>query len=551
MAIIDEAVAWRDADFDPDSREQLAELLRRSESRDPDISRPAVEEIERAFAGTLQFGTAGLRGPIGPGPARMNRVVVSRAAAGCARWLRSEGITSGRVIVGYDARHKSADFALDTAQIFAGAGFEVLLTDEPTPTPLIAFGIRHYGCVAGIVVTASHNPPSDNGYKVYLGDGSQIIPPTDTQIAARIAEVAAEDLSQLPRSDERTIIGDDLRDAYVARLQQVIPANSPKKLTWVHTSMHGVGARVVRQAARTLGFPRPVEVSEQSDPDPEFPTVSFPNPEEPGAIDLAIALARYSEADVVIANDPDADRCAVAAKIDGDWRMLTGDELGALLGDDVLRRQVPGVLANSVVSSTMLRDMTRAAGRQHATTLTGFKWIGRVPDLAFGYEEAIGYCCDPSAVSDKDGISAAMTVLRIVGELKAEGKTLQHRLDDIYRRYGVYATSQLALRVADLSIIAQAMATLRANPPSMLLDEPVAVTDLLLGDTGLPPTDAIDLTSGRVHVVARPSGTEPKLKCYLEVRLDPADDVRLARSHAAELLERLRQEMSVALGIEG
>lgn len=550
MAIIDEAIAWRDADFDPDTKAQLAELISSSESSNSDVSRPAIEAIESAFAGTLQFGTAGLRGQLGPGPARMNRVVVTRAAAGFARWLQGEGTTSGKVIVGYDARYKSADFALDTAQIFAGAGFDVLLTDEPTPTPLIAFGIQHYGCVAGIVVTASHNPPQDNGYKVYLGDGSQIVPPVDGQIAARIAEVATEDLAALPRSDERTIIGDDLRDAYVARLQQLVGADAPTDVSWVHTSMHGVGARVVRQAARTLGFPKPVEVSEQSAPDPDFPTVSFPNPEEPGAIDLALSLARHTEADVVVANDPDADRCAVAARMDGDWRMLTGDELGALLGDDAIRRGVPGVLANSVVSSTLLRDMARDAGREHQTTLTGFKWIGRVPNLGFGYEEAIGYCCDPQAVPDKDGISAAMTVLRITAELKAEGKTIQNRLDEIARYYGVYATSQLAVRVADLSIITQAMARLRGNPPSMLLDEPVTVADLLPGSPELPPTDAIELTGPRVHVVARPSGTEPKLKCYLEVRMDPSEDVSRSREAAADLLRQLRQEMAAALGVD-
>lgn len=550
MAIIDEAIAWRDEDIDPDTQAQLADLISKSESSNSDVSRPAIEAIESAFAGTLQFGTAGLRGRLGPGPARMNRVVVTRAAAGFVRWLQGQGTTSGKVIVGYDARYKSADFALDTAQIFAGAGFDVLLTDEPTPTPVIAFGIQHYDCVAGIVVTASHNPPEDNGYKVYLGDGSQIVPPTDTQIAALIADVASEGIQRLPRSDERTIIGDDLRDAYVARLQQLVEEEAPRDVSWVHTSMHGVGARVVRQAARTLGFPKPVEVSEQSAPDPDFPTVSFPNPEEPGAIDLALSLARHTEADVVVANDPDADRCAVAARMDGDWRMLTGDELGALLGDDALRRGVPGVLANSVVSSTLLRTMARDAGREHQTTLTGFKWIGRVPNLGFGYEEAIGYCCDPQAVPDKDGISAAMTVLRITAELKAEGKTIQNRLDEIARRYGVYATSQLAVRVADLSIIAQAMARLRGNPPAALLGEPVTVADLLPGSPKLPPTDAIELTGPRVHVVARPSGTEPKLKCYLEVRMDPSDDVSRSREAAADLLRQLRQEMATALGVD-
>lgn len=551
MALIDDAIAWRDADIDPATREQLDGLIAASESQDPEVSRAAVEHLQVAFAGPLHFGTAGLRGPIGPGPGAMNRVVVTQAAAGFAQWLTDEGFGGGKVIVGYDARHRSADFARDTAEVFAGAGFEVILTDEPTPTPVVAFGIQHYGCVAGVVVTASHNPPADNGYKVYLGDGSQIVPPTDTQIASRIADVATGAWRTLERSDARVVVGDDLRDAYVARIREIIPADSPKELVWVHTAMHGVGARVIRQAAAAVGFPKPIEVAEQSEPDPDFPTVTFPNPEEPGAIDLALSLAKHEEADVVIANDPDADRCAVAAKVDGEWRMLTGDELGGLLGDDAIRRGVPGTFANSVVSSTLLGTMARAAGRDHRTTLTGFKWIGRVPDLAFGYEEAIGYCCDSRAVPDKDGISAAMTVLRIVGELKAEGLTLADRLDEIARAHGLHATNQLSVRVADLSIIAAAMQKLRANPPATLLGDPVAVRDLSGGADGLPPTDAIELTGDRVHVVARPSGTEPKLKCYLEVRMPPADDVAASRREAALLLAELRRDMAAALGVDG
>ncbi|RRD44752.1 phospho-sugar mutase [Tessaracoccus sp. OH4464_COT-324] len=547
MALLDEAAAWRDADPDPQTKAELDQLIRDAQSPDPGRSAEALSELTDAFRGPLEFGTAGLRGKLGPGPNRMNRVVVIRAAAGFARWLRAQG-SIGRVIVGYDARHKSADFARDTAEVFAGAGFDVLLTDEPTPTPVVAFGIQHFGCVAGVVVTASHNPPADNGYKVYLGDGSQIIPPTDAQIAAEIATVAAS--GQPPAvSEARTIVGDELREAYVNRLAEVIGPDAPKELRWVHTSMHGVGARLIRQAARRLGFPKPVEVAEQSAPDPDFPTVAFPNPEEPGAIDLALALARHEDADVVIANDPDADRCAVAAKVDGRWRMLSGDELGAILGYDALRRQVPGTFANSIVSSTLLRTMASAAGREHRTTLTGFKWIGRVPDLAFGYEEAIGYCCDSRAVPDKDGISAAMTVLRIVAELKREGRELADLLDEIARRFGLHATSQLSVRVADLGIIAGAMDRLRSAPPAELLGEPVVVSDLAEGKEGLPPTNGIELTGERVHVVARPSGTEPKLKCYLEVRLPRTDDVSVARAEGGELLSRLRAEMADALGI--
>ena len=547
MELIEQARQWREQDLDPDTRAELDQLIVQASADNEEIAAQAVDELAVAFAGPLEFGTAGLRGKIGPGPARMNRVVVTQAAAGFARWLEANGHGGGKVIVGYDARHKSSDFARDTAEIFRGAGFEVLLTDEPTPTPVVAFGIQHYGCVAGIVVTASHNPPQDNGYKVYLGDGSQIVPPTDAEIAAQIADVAAGDWPSLPREDGWTIVGDDLREAYVARVATLVPEAGDVR--WVHTAMHGVGSRVVRMAAERAGFQPANEVTEQAEPNPDFPTVSFPNPEEPGAIDLALQLASETDADVVIANDPDADRCAVATKIAGAWRMLTGDELGSLLGDDAIRRGVPGVLANSVVSSTLLRTMAEASSRVHRTTLTGFKWIGRVPELGYGYEEAIGYCVDPEAVPDKDGIATAMTVLRLVGELKADGLTIADRLDEIMRTYGLHATSQLSVRVADLSIIADAMARLRANPPASLLGEPVTVTDLTDGLGDLPGTDAVLIEGEYVRVVCRPSGTEPKLKCYLQVRFDPGNE--LPHSEASEKLQRLRSEIAGVLGIEG
>ena len=546
------ATAWRDADIDPDTREELDHLIVQAQANNDDLRSGALAELTSAFAGPLEFGTAGLRGKIGPGPSRMNRVVVTQAAAGFAAWLKEQGLGGGKVIVGHDARYKSDEFAQDTAEIMAGAGFEVLWTDVPIPTPVVAFGIRHFGCVAGVVVTASHNPPQDNGYKVYLGDGSQIVPPTDAQIAAHIAGVAEGDWAGLPRSEARTDVTADLLRAYIARAASLYPAEAPRDLVWVHTAMHGVGAETVRAVAEAIGLPAANEVAEQAEPNPDFPTVAFPNPEEKGAIDLALALAEEKGADVVIANDPDADRCAVAAVVDGTWQMLTGDELGSLLGDDAIQRGVPGVFANSFVSSTLLGRMAKAAGREHRTTLTGFKWIGRVPDLAFGYEEAIGYCVDSSAVRDKDGITAAVTVLRIAAELKAEGHTLVDRLGDIFRANGLTATTQLSVRVADLSLIADAMARLRANPPSKLLGEPVTVTDLSAGSEALPPTDAVELTGPSLHVVARPSGTEPKLKCYLEVRLpvEESQDLESAQRRGAELLGQLRSEMAAALGVE-
>ena len=346
-------------------------------------------------------------------------------------------------------------------------------------------------------------------------------------------------------------MGDDLIGAYVSRAVE-LASTVPDDVTWVYTAMHGVGTRVVRRLVEQAGLPEFIGVSEQLEPDPDFPTVSFPNPEEPGALDLALDRARCQDADVVIASDPDADRCAVAAVIDGQWRMLTGDELGTLLGDDALRRGVDGVYANSIVSSTALATLASTAGKQHRTTLTGFKWIGRVPGLAFGYEEAIGYCCDPARVPDKDGITALARILRLVGELKANGQTINDRLDEIWRRIGLFRTSQLAVRVTDMSIISDAMDTLRATPPTTLLDGPVSVRDLLdpNNDSGLPEQNAIELSGERVHVVARPSGTEPKLKVYLEVRSSDTDDLAAAKTRVDEQMVRLRAEMSAALGLQ-
>ena len=435
--------AWRDQDPDAATAAALESLLAKADAGDAD----AVAELTDAFAGPLTFGTAGLRGAFGPGPARMNRVVVSRAAAGLARYLLAKGLEGGRVVIGYDARYNSDIFAADTAEIMAAAGLSPLLCSRPLPTPVVAFGIKHFECVAGVVVTASHNPPQDNGYKVYLGDGSQIIPPADTEIAAEIAAVAKHPVGDIPRSDDYPLVGDELVDAYVRRAASLVGRDAPRDLTWVYTAMHGVGAAIVDAVVEASGFPAPHRVAEQSEPDPAFPTVSFPNPEEPGAIDLALALARATGADLAIANDPDADRCAMAAVIGGSWRMLSGDELGSLLADDAMRRGTRGTYACSVVSSTLLSTMAAANGHPFTTTLTGFKWIGRVPDLAFGYEEAIGYCTDSAAVPDKDGITTLVRLLALVARLKAEGITVADRLDDIARRYGLHLTSQLSFRV--------------------------------------------------------------------------------------------------------
>ena len=541
----DQVIAWRDQDPDVATSAALDELLSRAEAGDE----AALAELTDAFAGPLAFGTAGLRGPLGPGPARMNRIVVSQAAAGLAAHLGALGLAGGRVIVGYDARYNSEVFATDTAQILAGAGFLPLLCSRPLPTPVVAFGIRHFECVAGVVVTASHNPPQDNGYKVYLGDGSQIIPPSDSQIAAHIAEVASRPVADIARSDDYPFVDAELVDAYVERAASLVPADAPRDLTWVYTAMHGVGAAVVDAVVAAAGFPPPHRVAEQIEPDPAFPTVASPNPEEPGAIDLALALARQVGADVAIANDPDADRCALAAVVDGHWRMLSGDELGTLLADDALRRGVSGTYACSVVSSTLLGTMAAAHGQPFTTTLTGFKWIGRVPDLAFGYEEAIGYCTDAAAVPDKDGITTLVRLVALVAGLKDEGRTVADRLDEIALRYGVHLTSQLSFRVADVQLIADAMARVRAVPPTVLAGEPVTARDLASGSADLPPTDGMLFAGESVRVVVRPSGTEPKLKCYLQVRLGVGSDLASDRARAGDLMTQARADMARALGL--
>ncbi len=547
MSPLEAARAWLATDPDATTRSQLERLI-----ADATAGRSeALAELTAAFSGPLTFGTAGLRGAMGPGPNRMNRVVVAQAAAGIGAWLTEHGHAGSRVLIGYDARTNSDAFARESAELLAGAGFETLLAQHYLPTPVVAFGIRHLGCTAGIVVTASHNPAADNGYKVYLGDGSQIIPPTDVEMATHIASFPVAGLAELPRSQNYQLIGDELLTAYVKHAASLINPDAPRELSWVHTAMHGVGATAIRALASAAGFPAPAEVAAQAEPDPAFPTVAFPNPEETGAIDLALELATEVDADIVVANDPDADRCAVATVVDGGWRMLTGDELGLLLADHMLRRGTPGVLASSVVSSRALAALARARGRDYVVTLTGFKWIGRVPDLAFGYEEAIGYCVDASTVPDKDGLTAALMVLELTAQLKAQGSSLAQQLDELTAELGLYATGALSIRVADLSLIGQGMARLRANPPTALLGIPVSFIDLAPGSALLPPTDAVVLESDEVRVVVRPSGTEPKLKCYLEVVLPPERSQvgEAARFAASVRLARLREEMRDLLGI--
>jgi phosphomannomutase len=479
----------------------------------------------------------------------MNRVVVSHVTAALATYLINHGLAGGKVIIGFDARRNSDVFARDSAEIMAGGGFEVMVTAGPLPTPVVAFGIRHFGCVAGIVVTASHNPPQDNGYKVYLGDGSQIVPPADAEISARIDEVAKRSLDDVPRSRSYEVIGPGLVDAYVDRIVSSVLTDTPRQLRWVYTPLHGVGGSLVERVVEACGFPPARVVAEQAEPDPRFPTVAFPNPEEPGAIDLAITEAQRIDADLVIANDPDADRLGAAVVLDGHWRMLRGDELGVLLGEDALRRGVQGTYACSIVSGSQLSAITAAYGQPFVYTLTGFKWIGRVPGLVYGYEEAIGYCVDPEAVPDKDGISALARLLTLAAGLKAEGQSIPERLDEIARRYGISETDQMSFRVQDVKTITGAMARLRARTPLTLAGQPTSVIDLAQGTEQLPATDAILMNGETIRAVVRPSGTEPKLKCYLEVRLSPSQsaDLDAARANARSTLERIRSEISAVL----
>jgi phosphomannomutase len=543
--LLDRARAWLADDPDPQTRDELAALVEASDTGDAE----ATADLEDRFAGTLEFGTAGLRGALGAGPNRMNRVVVTRAAAGLAAYLRDTGAT-GPVVIGFDARHNSDVFARDTAEVMTGAGFDALVMPRPLPTPLLAYAIRALGCSAGVMVTASHNPPQDNGYKVYLGDGSQIVPPADAEIASRIAAVGA--LTDVPRGTPGTVLDEEIVTRYTTSVTD-LAGGGPRDLDIVYTPLHGVGGSLTAEVLERAGFPAPRVVAAQAEPDPDFPTVAFPNPEEPGAMDLAMALASESGADLVVANDPDADRCAAAVAGPHGWRMLRGDEVGAILGAALLARGRGGTYAASIVSSTLLGKLAAAAGQPYAETLTGFKWISRVPGLVFGYEEALGYCVDPGSVRDKDGISALLLLCEVAAALKAEGRTLLDLLDDIATTHGLHATDQLSARFSDLSEIGAAMDRLRADPPETLGGFAVeGVDDLSLGSAALPPTDGLRYRlAGGARVIVRPSGTEPKVKCYLEVvvPVDPEDGVDAARIAAVGRLDALRDDVRTAAGI--
>jgi phosphomannomutase len=495
------------------------------------------------FNGFLQFGTAGLRGPNGPGPSCMNRAVVGRTAAGIAQYMKKRGLT--RVVIGRDARHGSYEYAMESAEIFSGAGCEVFILPRALPTPVLAYATKALSADIGIMVTASHNPPADNGYKVYVGpttDGvsyacSQIINPTDGFIADEIAAITK--LSTQPRGTQWEVLEERVIDEYISRTATL--GKKPGALRIVYTAMHGVGTQTISEVFKKAGFPDLILVREQAEPDPDFPTVAFPNPEEPGAIDLALATARSQNADLVIANDPDADRCAAAIKDrDGQWRMLRGDELGVIFGEWIARSAPTGTFGNSIVSSSILKKISAHYGIDFREVLTGFKWLAKIENLSFGYEEAIGYAVDSQTVNDKDGISAAIFLAQIATTLAEDGRDLNDLLDEVWARHGFHGTEQISIRVSDMKAITLLLAGLRNNPPQIIAGRTVeSIDDLAAPRDGLPPTDGLRIwLSGGVRIIIRPSGTEAKLKCYVEVITADSDS---AEKVLADLRGPLRE----------
>lgn len=549
---------WIEADPDPGDRDELAALLSATEGGDADVR----AELEDRMGGPLTFGTAGLRGAIGAGMNRMNTAVVTTATAGLCKVLAEDLGPGFKIVVGYDARHRSDRFALTVAGVVEAAGGHALLMPGKLPTPLTAFALLHLEADAGVMVTASHNPPADNGYKVYLGArmseagaaGAQIVPPMDTRIFDAILGVG--DAVDVPvATDGWEVLPQGILDDYVAATAPLARGGgAPLKV--VLTAMHGVGSAQAIRALAAAGFTDVVPVAEQEQPDPDFPTVSFPNPEEPGALDLAMATARREDADIIIALDPDADRCSVAVPLDGAWHQLSGDEIGAVLGEEAgqVHDGNPGAtLARSLVSSSLLGRIAEAHGMRGVETLTGFKWISRAPGLVFGFEEAIGYCVNPTVVRDKDGISAAVKVCDFASRLKVEGRTIPDLLADLAVQHGLHETSPLTFRVEDLSLITQGLERLKANPPQTLAGSPVvSYEDLEYGYQGLPPTTGVRIeTKDQDRVVVRPSGTEPKLKCYLEVvfPVSSVEELPQVRRQARERLDVIKAELKEVLDL--
>ena len=509
-------------------------------------------DLKRSFSGFLEFGTAGLRGPMGPGPSCMNRAVVGRAAAGLAAYMKKRNLTS--VVIGRDARHGSEDFTSESAEIFSGAGLEVFILPRPLPTPVLAFAVNELRVDAGVMVTASHNPPQDNGYKVYLGGtvdgqryyGSQIVPPADTEIAAEIAAIH----SASARGTTWTILDDDIFHKYVNRVIKISEKPFHNKI--VYSAMHGVGTETIEATFKAAGYAAPILVVEQAQPDPDFPTVKFPNPEEPGAIDLSLATAKAQNADLVIANDPDADRCAAAAfdpKVG--WRMLRGDEVGILLGYFIATSRPEmtrgKAFANSIVSSSALSKIAAAHKIEFYETLTGFKWLAKIPNLGFGYEEALGYDVDALTVNDKDGISAALMLAQVLGVLQERGVTVIEYLDEIWNTYGYHRTEQISVRVESLRQVEDILSRLRTQTPTSVAGHAVELfEDLNIASKKLPATNGLRLwLKDGIRIIIRPSGTEPKMKCYIEVVRPGGSDAD--KSEADSIVSALKGELLALL----
>ena len=529
-----EVLEWIKNDPDKNTANQLNKWLAEGNAK----------ELKRCFSGFLQFGTAGLRGPIGPGPSCMNRAVVSRTASGIVAFMKKNNLTS--VVIGKDARHGSDEFTQDSAEIFTGAGIKTYVLPRALPTPVLAFAVNKLKVDVGIMVTASHNPAADNGYKVYLGNtldgvnyrGSQIIAPVDLAISN---EIATADLSPI-RSQTFEIVNESVIDDYISSVSNLV--TSENSLRIVYTALHGVGKEVFLKVFAKAKFASPVLVAEQVEPDPDFPTTPFPNPEEVGAIDLAIKYAKESNADLVIANDPDADRCAVAVldPLSG-WRMLRGDEVGVIVGNYLIKNNssVNKAVANSLVSSSLLGKIAKKNGVGFHETLTGFKWISKIENLLFGYEEAIGYCVDPNVVNDKDGISAALIIIKLTNELKKDGITLLDYLNSIGEEYGFHETEQISIRFSDLSQIDNLLSKVIKHPPIEILGSKLLQSEDLSALKGMPTPGVRLWYENQTRVIIRPSGTEPKIKCYIEVVSNTKNE---AKSKVSQIKEALTKVLS-------
>ena len=534
------AEEWLAVDPDPEDRAKVRRLLDSDDHA----------ELTERFGARLAFGTAGMRGAMGAGPMRMNRVLARVVAASVAERILRDRPADPHVVIGQDARHRSRDIAGDAARVLAARGVRVTKLAEPLPTPVLAFAVRHLRASAGMMVTASHNPRRDNGCKVYWRGGAQLAAPVDAEISDIIDRTELLPDEDLASDDHRliTVADDSLRQAYVEAAVRLLDPRGPRTARIAYTPLHGVGAQTFLRAASAAGFETPAVVSEQAEPDPDFPTAAFPNPEEPGVLDRLISLASAVCADVALAHDPDADRLAAAVPDGLRWRLLTGDELGCLLAEHLLScqprlppesSQQPEAQAragrrrlviSTVVSTRLLGKIAARHDADWVETLTGFKWIMKARqeraashDLVLAYEDALGYAAG-DAVLDKDGISAALLVAEFVSELASQGRTIADMLDDLHLRHGVHATGQRSIRFESSagaavggSLRQQAMAALREVPPIELGGRAVTgVVDLESGSAGFPPADVMILEAGDDRVAVRPSGTEPKLKVYAE-----------------------------------